>query len=416
MLMKKGGLWLSLFVVVLAVAAVLSFGYLKDNLNLGLDLQGGAEVVLQAVPEEGQTVSSDDMEALKEIMRKRVDNIGVSEPVIQLEGTDRIIVQLAGVDNPDEAIEILGKTAKLEFVDPRGNIILTGSDLADAQGVRNSGASDPSEQNVISLTFSKEGAEKFAEATAKFIGQNIAIYIDDEKVVDATVKSVISDGKAQISGNYTLEEAVAEAAILKGGALPVDVEVMSKRTVGPSLGADSLQKSLYAGILGMILLLAFIIIYYRLPGVVAALSLVAYTIVLTWLISWLNITLTLPGIAGFVLSIGMAVDANIIIYERLREEIANDKSLPAAVTSAFRRALWTILDSNITTLIAAAVLFQFGTGSIQGFAVTLAVGIVVSMFSALVVTRFLLKWCAQVPAFTKHIGLFTSVKGGVARG
>jgi preprotein translocase subunit SecD len=304
----------------------------------------------------------------------------------------------------------------LEFVDPRGNIILTGSDLADAQGVRNSGASDPSEQNVISLTFSKEGAEKFAEATAKFIGQNIAIYIDDEKVVDATVKSVISDGKAQISGNYTLEEAVAEAAILKGGALPVDVEVMSKRTVGPSLGADSLQKSLYAGILGMILLLAFIIIYYRLPGVVAALSLVAYTIVLTWLISWLNITLTLPGIAGFVLSIGMAVDANIIIYERLREEIANDKSLPAAVTSAFRRALWTILDSNITTLIAAAVLFQFGTGSIQGFAVTLAVGIVVSMFSALVVTRFLLKWCAQVPAFTKHIGLFTSVKGGVARG
>lgn len=414
--MKKGGLWLSLFVVVLAVAAVLSFGYLKDNLNLGLDLQGGAEVVLQAVPEEGQTVSSDDMEALKEIMRKRVDNIGVSEPVIQLEGTDRIIVQLAGVDNPDEAIEILGKTAKLEFVDPRGNIILTGSDLADAQGVRNSGASDPSEQNVISLTFSKEGAEKFAEATAKFIGQNIAIYIDDEKVVDATVKSVISDGKAQISGNYTLEEAVAEAAILKGGALPVDVEVMSKRTVGPSLGADSLQKSLYAGILGMILLLAFIIIYYRLPGVVAALSLVAYTIVLTWLISWLNITLTLPGIAGFVLSIGMAVDANIIIYERLREEIANDKSLPAAVTSAFRRALWTILDSNITTLIAAAVLFQFGTGSIQGFAVTLAVGIVVSMFSALVVTRFLLKWCAQVPAFTKHIGLFTSVKGGVARG
>jgi protein-export SecD/SecF family membrane protein len=416
MLMKKGGLWLSLFVIVLAVAAVLSFGYLKDNLNLGLDLQGGAEVVLQAVPEEGQTVSSDDMEALKEIMRKRVDNIGVSEPVIQLEGTDRIIVQLAGVDNPDEAIEILGKTAKLEFVDPRGNVILTGSDLADAQGVRNSGATDPSEQNVISLTFSKEGAEKFAEATAKFIGQNIAIYIDDEKVVDATVKSVISDGKAQISGNYTLEEAVAEAAILKGGALPVDVEVMSKRTVGPSLGADSLQKSLYAGILGMILLLAFIIIYYRLPGVVAALSLVAYTIVLTWLISWLNITLTLPGIAGFVLSIGMAVDANIIIYERLREEIANDKSLPAAVTSAFRRALWTILDSNITTLIAAAVLFQFGTGSIQGFAVTLAVGIVVSMFSALVVTRFLLKWCAQVPLFTKHIGLFTSVKGGVARG
>ena len=158
----------------------------------------------------------------------------------------------------------------------------------------------------------------------------------------------------------------------------MDVEVMSKRTVGPSLGADSLQKSLYAGLVGMALLLIFIIAYYRLPGVVAAISLVVYTLILTWLICWLKITLTLPGIAGFVLSVGMAVDANIVIYERLKEEIANDKSLPAAVTASFRRALWTILDSNLTTLIAAAVLFQFGTGSIQGFAVTLAVGIVVA--------------------------------------
>ena len=230
-----------------------------------------------------------------------------------------------------------------------------------------------------------------------------------------TVNQIISTGQAQITGGYTLEQAVSEAAVLKGGALPVDVEVMSKRTVGPSLGADSLQKSLYAGLTGMALLLVFIILYYRLPGVVAAVSLVVYTLILTWLIAWLNITLTLPGIAGFVLSIGMAVDANIVIYERLREEIANDKSLPAAVTASFRRALWTILDSNITTLIAAAVLFQFGTGSIQGFAVTLAVGIVVSMFSALVVTHYLLKWCADVPSFAKHIGLFTSVKGGVGR-
>lgn len=411
---NKGGLWLVLFVIVLAAAAVLSWGHLQDNLRLGLDLRGGAEVVLQAVPEEGQTVTADDMEALKEVIRKRVDNMGVSEPIIQLEGEDRIIVQLAGVDDPDEAIELVGKTAKLEFIDPYGNVILTGSDLADARGVRNSNAK-VGEENAISLTFSEEGAKKFAQATQRFLYQVIEIYIDDECVVSATVNTPITNGQAQITGGYTLEEAIAQAAILKGGALPVDVEVMSKRTVGPSLGADSLEKSIEAGALGMALLLLFVIGYYRLPGMVAAVSLVAYTLVLTWLISWLNITLTLPGIAGFVLSIGMAVDANIIIYERLREELGSDKSLRASVVSAFRRALWTILDSNITTLIAAAVLFQFGTGSVQGFAVTLAVGIVVSMFSALFITHYMLLWCTEVPFFAKHVKLFTNRKGGAAR-
>ena len=293
-------------------------------------------------------------------------------------------------------------------------MILTGSDLADARGVRNSNAK-VGEENAISLTFSEEGAKKFAQATQRFLYQVIEIYIDDECVVSATVNTPITNGQAQITGGYTLEEAIAQAAILKGGALPVDVEVMSKRTVGPSLGADSLEKSIEAGALGMALLLLFVIGYYRLPGVVAAVSLVAYTLVLTWLISWLNITLTLPGIAGFVLSIGMAVDANIIIYERLREELGSDKSLRASVVSAFRRALWTILDSNITTLIAAAVLFQFGTGSVQGFAVTLAVGIVVSMFSALFITHYMLLWCTEVPFFAKHVKLFTNRKGGAAR-
>ena len=386
---NKGGLWLVLFTVVLTAAVVLSWGYLKDNLSLGLDLRGGAEVVLQAVPEEGDEVTQEDMEALKEVIRKRVDNMGVSEPIIQLEGEDRIIVQLAGVDDPDEAIELVGRTAKLEFVDPFGNVILTGSDLADARGVRNSGAT-VREENAISLTFSDEGTKKFAQATQRFLGQVIEIYIDDECVVSATVNTPITNGQAQITGGYTLEEAIAQAAILKGGALPVDVEVMSKRTVGPSLGADSLEKSIEAGLLGMALLLAFIIGYYRLPGVVATVSLVAYTLVLTWLFSWLNITLTLPGIAGFVLSIGMAVDANIIIYERLREELAADKSLRASVVSAFRRALWTILDSNITTLIAAVVLYCFGMGTVIGFAVTLGIGVLISMFTVLVVSRFLL--------------------------
>ncbi len=414
--MKKGGLWLTLFVLLLAGAVAGSFGYLKDNINLGLDLQGGAEVVLQAVPEEGQTVLPEDMEALKEIMRNRVDNIGVSEPIIQLEGDDRIIVQLAGVDNPDDAIEILGRTAKLEFVDPRGNVVLTGADLVDAKGVRNTGVMDPSQENVISLKFSEEGAKKFAEATSKYLHQYISIYIDGELIMSPTVNTVISNGEAQISASYTLEEAVAEAAILKGGALPVDVEVMSKRTVGPSLGADSLEKSLNAGIIGMALLMTFLIAYYRLPGIVAGISIVVYTLILLWLMCWLNITLTLPGIAGFLLSIGMAVDANIIIYERLREEIAHEKSLAASVTSGFKRALLTIMDSNITTLLATFVLFEFGTGSVQGFAVTLAVGIIVSMFTALVITQWLLKWCVDVPVFAKYPALFSNRKEGVNRG
>lgn len=413
--MKKGGLWLTLFMAALIVVTACSFGYLRDNINLGLDLQGGAEVVLQAIPEEGQTVSGEDMTALQEIMRNRVDSMGVSEPIIQLEGDDRIVIQLAGVDNPDDAIELLGRTAKLEFIAPNGEVILTGSELKNAYGSRNTGARNPNEQNVISLEFNEEGTKKFAEATQRYLNQQIAIYIDGEMLMNPTVNSVISNGQAQITGGYTLEQAVNEAAILKGGALPVDVDIMSKRTVGPSLGADSLQKSMYAGLIGMGLLLLFMVAYYRLPGVVAVISLVVYTLVLLLLMCWLKITLTLPGIAGVLLSIGMAVDSNIIIYERLREELANDKTVPAAVTASFRRALWTILDSNITTLLATVVLFQFGTGSVQGFAVTLAVGIVVTLFTALFITHYLLKWCAQIPALASRPALFGRKKVGVVR-
>lgn len=410
--MKKGGLWLVIALVAIAALATLSFNYLKDNLQLGLDLKGGAEVVLQAVPDEGEEITYDDMVALQEIMRNRVDSIGVSEPVIQLQGDDRIIIELAGVDDPDEAIELVGKTAKLEFVDPLGNVILTGSDLVDATGVKTTDSSGMS-ANAISIEFSTEAAAIFAAATAKYMGQPIYIYIDDELIMAPTVNSVITDGKAQITGDYTFEEAISQAAILKGGALPVNVEVMSKRTVGPTLGADSLEKSLNAGMIGLSLLVAFMVLYYRLPGVVATLSLIVYTSLLMLSLTALGITLTLPSIAGLVLSIGMAVDANIIIYERLREELAVGKTLKAGVYAAFQRALWTILDSNITTLIAAVVLFQFGTGSVQGFAVTLGVGIVISMFSALVVTRFLLNCCTEVKAF-QNPKLFASLKGGAS--
>ena len=405
--MKNGGLKIAVFVIVLVAAIALSFSPLMKNLQLGLDLQGGAEVVLQAVPEDGKTVTAEDMSQLKEVIRNRVDNLGVSEPIIQLEGDDRIIVQLAGVDNPDEAISLIGQTAKLEFIDPQGNVVVSGSDLADASGQNLNG------QGVISLKFSEEGTKKFAEATQKYVGQNIDIYLDGNLLISATVNEPILDGSAQISGSYTLEEAIAQAAVLKGGALPVDVEIMSKRTVGPSLGSDSLSASLYAGILGLVLLFIFLIAYYRLPGIVAVVTLLTYTLLLFWAEVLLNVTLTLPSIAGFVLSIGMAVDANIIIYERLREEMRDGKSLRAAIRAGFKRALWTILDSNITTLLAAAVLFKFGTGSVQGFAVTLSIGIIISMFSALVVTKYLLQWSSDVNAFKIRPRLYAPIaKGG----
>lgn len=408
--MKNGGLKIAVFVIVLIAAIALSFAPLKENLHLGLDLQGGAEVVLQAIPEEGKTISDEDMIQLKEVMRNRVDSLGVSEPIIQLEGDDRIIVQLAGVDNPDDAISLIGQTAKLEFIDPEGNVVVSGSDLADASGQPES---QNSSSGVISLKFNSEGAKKFGDATTKFVGQNISIYLDGRELITATVNEPILNGEAQISGSYTLEEAIAQAAILKGGALPVDVEIMSKRTVGPSLGSDSLTASLYAGILGLVLLFLYMMAYYRLPGAIAVLSLLAYTLLLFWAEILLGVTLTLPSIAGFVLSIGMAVDANIIIYERLREEMRADKSLRAAIRAGFKRALWTILDSNITTLLAAAVLFKFGTGSVQGFAVTLSIGIIISMFSALFITKYLLQWSADISTFNRRPRLYANiVKGG----
>lgn len=391
--MSKGG-WKIAVVILIAIAGIiLSIGPLQTETQLGLDLKGGAEVVLQAIPEEGKTVTPEDMSQLQEIMRKRVDEMGVSEPIIQISGEDRLIIQLAGVNDPDEAIERLGRTAKLEFRDPQGNVILSGSDLKNAQGVNSNG------EIGISLEFSEEGTKKFADATARYVGQKISIYLDGELLTDPIVQVPITNGQASITGQFDLDYAVSTAALLRGGALPVDVEVMSKRTVGPSLGMDSLMKSFHAAIIGMILLVVFLIVYYRLPGVVAFISLIFYGLILIWLLNLIGVVLTLPGIAGFVLSIGMAVDANIIIYERLKEEIRNGKSIRSAIEAGFSRAMWSIIDANVTTLIAAAVLFKFGSGSIQGFAVTLAVGILVSMFTALFLTHYLLRWSTDIHAF-----------------
>ena len=255
--MKRGsGIKLIITLVLIAAAVFFSIQPIQENINLGLDLQGGASVLLQAIPQEGQTITTEDMEKLTAVMRNRVDEFGVAEPIIQREGEDRLIVELAGIENPDEAIEMLGKTARLEFKDPSGEVILTGADLANSSAMIDSITG----QNVVTLEFTEEGAKKFASATARLVGQEISIYLDDALLQNPVVNGPILDGNAQIQGGFTtFEDAANIAALLRGGALPVDIEILSKSTVGPTLGQDSLDKSFRAIIIGLVALAVFMI-------------------------------------------------------------------------------------------------------------------------------------------------------------
>ncbi|MDD4751841.1 MAG: protein translocase subunit SecD [Desulfitobacteriaceae bacterium] len=394
--MNRGsGIKLLLIVILIAAAVYFSLDPIKNRTNLGLDLQGGAHVVLQAIPNEGEEITDSDMVKLTAVMRNRVDEFGVTEPIIQPAGNDRLIIELAGVDNPDKAIEILGRTAQLEFRDPAGQVVVTGADLKDAQARIDS----VSGQAEISLEFTSEGAKKFGSATARLVDQPISIVLDGTVIQSPNVDEPIMNGQARITGGFTFEQAAENAALLRGGALPVNVEIMEKRTVGPTLGKDSLDKSFTAGMYGILVVLIFMIAYYRLPGVLANVSLIFYILLVLWIHNLLHVTFTLPGIAGFLLSIGMAVDANVIIFERIKEELNTKKTLRAAIDSGFKRAFVAIFDSNVTTLIAAGVLFYFGTGSIKGFAVTLSIGIISSMFTAITLTRLLIKWTSDINLF-----------------
>ena len=409
--MKGGsGLKITLVIILLAALIALSIKPISERISLGLDLQGGAQVVLQAHPEEGEVLNDEVLEQTIAVMRNRVDQFGVSEPVIQKSGNDRIIVELAGIDNPDEAIELLGTTAKMQFVGPDGVVIMDGSHLKDAQPIINNQTNEPQ----ISLEFDSEGTKLFAEATAKFYKQQIAIYLDEVLIQNPLVNAVITDGKAVIeggfydeNGNLSFEAAANSAALLRGGALPVELSILSKSTVGPSLGSDSLDKSIKAIFIGALLLIILMIGYYRLPGTVAIFSLILYALLLLWGLALFNATLTLAGIAGFALSVGIAVDSNIIIYERIKEDLRTGKSLRAGIDSGFKRAFMTILDANITTMIAALVLFKFGSGSVQGFALTLAIGLVASMFTAITFTHYILKWTAETNSLShsKYYGV-----------
>jgi len=381
----------SLLKVLAAVAIIVGVFFafvspLAQSIRQGLDLQGGTHVVLEAEDTPEAQVNEDAMERVVRIMEKRVNELGLAEPIVQRQGERRIIVELPGIKDPDKAIQVIGKTAMLEFKNDKGETVLTGTDLKDAHE-----QTDEKGQHVVALEFSDEGGQKFGDLTAKNVGRNIAILLDGEVLTNPRVNEPIMGGKAVITGNKSLEEAHNLAILLRSGSLPVKVNIIETRTVGPSLGQDSKDKSVVAFAIGLGAVVLFMMLFYRLPGFIADISLMAYVIMLLFSLKMLDATLTLPGVAGIILSIGMAVDANVLIFEHFKEEFLTGKTMRLSMEAGFERAFTTIFDSNITTIIASAVLFFFGTGSIKGFAITLGLGVVLSMFTAITLTQFMIK-------------------------
>ena len=396
--MRKDSLMKLIVCVVAIIGIFVAFVKpLAFSIRQGLDLQGGTHVVLEAEDTDIAKVNDDAMNRVVTIMEKRVNALGLTEPIIQREGERRVIIELPGVKDPDAAIQTIGKTAMLEFKDEDGNTVLTGTDLKDAQASTN----QQSGQNVVNLEFSDEGAKKFADLTTKNVGRTIAILLDGEVLTAPNVREPILGGKAEISGQKSLEEAQNLAVVLRSGALPVKVNIIETRTVGPSLGQDSKDKSVMAFAIGIGAVLLFMILFYRLAGFIADVALMAYTVMLLGLLYLMDATLTLPGVAGIILTIGMAVDANVLIFEHFKEEYQTQgKSLRLAMDSGFKRAFTTIFDSNITTIIAAGVLFFLGTGTIRGFAITLGVGTILSMFTAITLSQYMLKLMINSKVFT----------------
>ena len=389
---KQGILVLILTAVViglLAFTSVVGFGPTgtgaAKNIKTGLDLAGGVSITYRV---KGDDPSQSDMDDTIYKLQKRVESYSNEAQVYQ-EGNDRINVEIPGVSDANKILEELGKPGSLEFQDESGEVVLNGSDIADAQGAVYDDPNTGVKKYVVSLTLTKDGTDKFAKATEENLNKTIAIVYDGETISAPTVQAVISDGKAEISGQNSIEEAKSLASIIRIGSLKLELEELRSSVVGAQLGQQAIKTSLIAGGIGLALVAVFMMIVYALPGVVAALSLAIYTGLELLMLNAFDLTLTLPGIAGIILSIGMAVDANVIIYARIREEIAAGKSVRTSIKTGFQKATSAIVDGNITTLIAAAVLGAMGTGSVKGFAMTLALGIVLSMFTALVVSRLI---------------------------
>ena len=383
--------------------------------HLGLDLQGGTHRVYQA---DLSQINSEDkgfaIEGVRDVIERRVNAFGVAEPIIQTTQKDRLIVELAGIEDVNQAINMIGETPLLEFKEEMNEeeknavreqfkeidvpeeflaqFFYKSTELGGKQLDRADVAFNPNTyEPEVQLQFDGEGKDLFGEITSRNVGRKLAIFLDGLPISIPVVNEPITDGRAIISGSFTTEEAKLLVQRLNAGALPVPIELISQQTVGASLGKDSVEKSLVAGLVGLLMLSFFMIIYYRLQGVLAVIALFIYSMIVLSLFKFIPITLTLSGIAGFILSIGIAVDANVLIFERIKEELRKGKTVGIAVDEGFARAWNSIFDSNMSTIITCFILAYFGTSIIEGFAITLGLGVVISMFSAIFITKTLLK-------------------------
>lgn len=380
----------------------------KDALKYGLDINGGVYVVMEAQTNKTGDQLKELMDQTRAVIDNRVNQMGVAEASVTIEGTNRIRVEMPGVENADEAIQAIGKTAKLYFVLADNSIVLDGSNVKDAQIATDGG------HYKILLEFDSEGAALFEEGTRKAVNgevtstidgmsnNEIAIVLDNEIVVHPEVREVISGGNCEMTGNYSKEEATMTAALIRGGALPVELVEVQSSVQTATIGAHALDKSIVAGAIGLAIVFLLMIIFYGMLGFVADIALLLYVIMFLWSMVAFNVVLTLPGIAALILSIGMAVDANVIIFARIKEEICAGKSIRVAVDAGFKNALSTVLDAQITTLIAAVVLYEVGTTSVKGFALTLMIGIIISIFTAVVITQLFISLLANSPKFAKN--------------
>ena len=381
------------------------------RLRLGLDLLGGTQLTYGANMEGvAPADQSDALQGVRDVIERRVNPFGIAENLVQTTGGGaggRILVELPGVQNADEAIRIIGETPQLDFREegettPDGEVRwtptkLTGRNLKRAEVSFQQQTSTPE----VALTFDGEGTKLFGEITERNVGKRIAIFLDGLPITAPVVQDKITQGEAVITGNFTLQEAKQLATRLRAGALPVPISLESRTTVGPSLGKDSLGRSIIAGVLGLILILVYMVVLYRFSGLVAAFALLLYALLNLAAYKLLGVTLTLAGAAGFILSIGMAVDANILIFERLKEELRRSRPLLPAISDAFREAWTSIRDSNVSSLITCVLLYALGSSLVRGFALTLGIGIVLSMFSAITVTRTLLRATAMTRGLSR---------------
>ncbi len=361
-----------------------------EDVSLGLDLKGGVYVEYVAsmdddLAAQGFTLSG-LMESTMNVISSRLTEAGYPESTVSKIGDDIIRVEIPDVDDPDEIITLIGSPAKLEFLDPDGNVFMEGRDLQAAYATQ-----DENSKPAIGFTLTNEGKQLFGEMTQKSIGQSLTIQLDGQNLMTATVNTAIWGGSGIITGNFTEDQVKTYATQIQSGSLPLDLVENQRDTISASLGVDALSTSVLAALVGIGLVMLIMIVRYRLSGVMASWALCIYIVLLFWLIAMVpGVQLTLPGIAGVILGIGMAVDANVVIFERVKEEVVKGRPMVHAVRIGFKNAMSAVLDANVTTIIAAVVLMFTGTGSVQGFAVTLLLGVLTSMFTAIVVTRFLL--------------------------